>query len=174
MDKQQSVFLVGPMGAGKSTIGRRLARSLNREFVDTDHELELRTGVSISTIFDIEGEAGFRRRESELIDELSKCAGLVLATGGGVVLAADNRKRLAARGLVVYLTAPVEVLFERTRKDGSRPLLQTEDPEQKLRTIMEEREPLYREIADIEIDTDEMNMQQTIKQVKSQIAGLGI
>ncbi|MEJ2567017.1 MAG: shikimate kinase [Gammaproteobacteria bacterium] len=128
MDKSDNIFLVGLMGAGKSTIGRHLAKSLGMEFVDSDHELERRTGASIPLIFDVEGEAGFRQREKKLIDELTQRNRIVLATGGGVVLDPDNRAWLRERGRVIYLYATVEQLLTRTAKDRNRPLLQTADP----------------------------------------------
>lgn len=151
--KRGNVFLVGPMGAGKTTIGRHLARRLGWQFVDSDHEIEHRTGATIPLIFEIEGEAGFRKREKAVIEELTQRHGLVLATGGGVVLDPDNRRHLAARGVVVYLHASLDLLFERTSRDRNRPLLQTADPRGRLQAIMEQRDPLYREVADIVIDT---------------------
>ncbi len=151
--KTSNVFLVGPMGAGKSTIGRCLAELLQKEFLDSDHEIEARTGASISLIFEVEGEAGFRRREASVIDELTQRRNLVLATGGGAVLAADNRARLRARGLVVYLHAPLDMLVKRMRHDRHRPLLQTADPRRTLEEILKAREPLYRETADVVVET---------------------
>ena len=148
------VFLVGPMGAGKSTIGRRLARTLGFAFVDSDQELEERTGVDIPRIFDVEGEAGFRRREEIMIDELSRRHGIVLATGGGAVLSALTRERLSARGVVVYLETSVEEQFRRTGRDRNRPLLQTDDPKARLASLMVEREPLYRQVSDVVVSTD--------------------
>ena len=129
------------MGAGKSTIGRHLAKSLGLEFVDSDHEIERRTGASIPLIFDVEGEAGFRQREKKIIDELSRRDGIVLATGGGVVLDPDNRAWLRERGQVVYLYATVEQLLTRTAKDRNRPLLQTADPRARLQELLEVRDP---------------------------------
>lgn len=140
------------MGAGKTTIGRQLAKRLRMRFVDCDHEIEARSGVKIPVIFEIEGEQGFRRREAQMIEELSTEHGIVLATGGGAVLGAENRQRLAACGLVVYLCAPPTTLFERTRNDRNRPLLQVEDPQVRIAQLYEERDPLYREIADIVIE----------------------
>lgn len=142
------------MGAGKSTIGRLLAKHLGLIFRDTDREIEARTGVSINTIFDVEGEDGFRKRESSVIDELSVLPSTLLATGGGAILAEDNRRNLRSRGTVVYLYASVEQQVERTRWDKNRPLLQCEDPAGALRALMEARDPLYREIADVIVDTD--------------------
>jgi shikimate kinase len=153
MANSQNIFLVGLMGAGKSTIGRHLAKSLGLEFVDSDHEIERRTGASIPLIFDVEGEAGFRQREKKVIDELSRRSGIVLATGGGVVLDADNRARLRERGQVVYLYATVEQLLARTAKDRNRPLLQTADPRARLQELLKLRDALYREVADVVVDT---------------------
>ncbi|MEX1080490.1 MAG: shikimate kinase AroK [Halofilum sp. (in: g-proteobacteria)] len=147
------VFLVGPMGAGKTTTGRQLARALGLEFVDCDRELEARSGVDIPTIFDFEGEAGFRQRERALVEELTHRDGIVLATGGGVVLDADNRRDLAGRGLVIYLATPVEDQLRRTREDRQRPLLQDGDRHATLARLQDERDPLYREVADIVVDT---------------------
>lgn len=143
------IVLVGMMGAGKTTVGRELARRLGRRFTDSDHEIIERTGVPIPTIFDVEGEAGFRRRESQVIDELTRADDLVLATGGGVVLAVENREVLHSRCLVVYLDVPPSVLWERTRHDRNRPLLQVKNPRQRLETLHRERDPLYREVAHV-------------------------
>jgi len=148
-----NVFFVGLMGAGKTTVGRAVARRLNRLFVDSDHEIESRTGARIPVIFDLEGEAGFRAREAQAINELTRRKGIVLATGGGAVMRAENRQALAARGVVVYLRAQVHDLWMRTRRDRNRPLLQTEDPRAKLEALYAARDPLYREIADLVIDT---------------------
>jgi shikimate kinase len=153
MDKIQNIFLVGLMGAGKSTIGRHLAKSLGLEFVDSDHEIERRTGASIPLIFDVEGEAGFRLREKKVIDELSRRTGIVLATGGGVVLDPDNRACLRERGTVIYLYATVDQLLVRTAKDRNRPLLQTADPRGRLQELLSTRDALYREAADLVVDT---------------------
>lgn len=148
-----SVFFVGLMGAGKTTVGRAVARRLNWLFFDSDLEIEARTGARIPVIFDLEGEQGFRVREARVIDELTRRQGIVLATGGGAVLRAENRQALAARGVVVYLRANAHDLWLRTRRDRNRPLLQTEDPERRLQALYEARDPLYREVADFVIDT---------------------
>lgn len=148
------IFLIGPMGAGKSAVGRHLARLRKLEFLDADDEIERRTGVDIGFIFEKEGEAGFRRRERQVIDELTERDGVVLATGGGVVGDADNRRRLAARGTVVYLHASIEQQRERTRRGRERPMLADGDPAEILRRLMDERDPLYREIADLVVRTD--------------------
>lgn len=152
--KASNIFLVGPMGAGKTTVGRRLASSLHMLFVDSDVELESRTGVDISYIFEKEGEAGFRRREAQVIDELTARRGIVLATGGGSVVSADNRIHLASRGFVVYLHTSLRQQETRTRRCDNRPLLRGADRRDVLRRLKIERDPLYREIADLIVDTD--------------------
>ncbi len=142
------------MGAGKTTIGKYLAQHLRLRFADTDTEIEARTGADIPWIFDVEGEAGFRDREQQVVEEMTLWDDVVLATGGGVVMRPENRTALAARGYVIYLYATVEEQVRRTRRDRRRPLLQAGDPEQVLRGLMDIRDPLYREIADHIIDTD--------------------
>lgn len=154
MNRPGSVFLIGPMGAGKSTIGRQLADLLQQDFQDSDQAIERRTGASISLIFEIEGEEGFRRRECAVIDELTSLHHIVLATGGGVVLAEENRRRLRSRGTVIYLHAPLETLLQRTQRDRNRPLLQSGDRRRKLQEIMVEREPIYRQTAHLVVNTD--------------------
>ena len=161
-----NIFLIGSMGAGKTTIGRHLAKSLGLDFVDSDHEIESRTGASIPLIFEVEGELGFRRREREMIDELTRRSNIVLATGGGAVLDAANRTYLAARGQVVYLCASLEHLLKRTAKDRNRPLLQTNDPRARLQQILEQRDPLYREIADLVVDTDRCSVRATLNTIE--------
>ena len=148
-----SIFLVGMMGAGKSTVGVRLARRLERAFVDVDRELESRLGVDIPTVFDLEGEEGFRRRETQLIDELTGRSDLVLATGGGAVLLPANRQALSSRGLVVYLRATPADLWQRLRRDKHRPLLRSENPRQRVFDLVEQRDPLYLGIADHVVST---------------------
>ena len=148
------VFLVGPMGAGKSTIGKYLADHLKLRFADTDAEIESRTGADIPWIFDVEGEEGFRDREQQVVEEMTLWDDVVLATGGGVVMRPENRNVLGARGYVIYLFATVEEQIRRTRKDRRRPLLQEGDPAETLRTLFTLRDPLYREIADHIIETD--------------------
>lgn len=140
------------MGAGKTTVGKKLAKSLSRQFVDLDHEIEKNTGVSIPTIFEIEGEAGFRCRESQAL-ERSFGHSLVISTGGGVVLSPANRAWMSARGFVVYLHASAELLYARTKNDKGRPLLQVADPLSKIRSLVEKRDPLYREIADVVVES---------------------
>jgi shikimate kinase len=146
---QSSIFLVGPMGSGKTTVGRFLAQRRGMLFVDADHELEARTGVDIPYIFEREGEDGFREREEQLIDELSQLPGIVLATGGGAIMRPGNRHYLASRGLVVYLYTEVEQQWRRTRKSTHRPLLQQDNPKKKLKELMAIRDPYYRDIADL-------------------------
>ncbi len=153
MSKRDNFYLVGLMGAGKTTVGRLLARHYGCAFHDSDHEIEARTGVKIPVIFEIEGEAGFRKREEAIIAELTTRPGIVLATGGGAVLSPVTRENLRNSGMVIYLRGTPEHLFERTRHDRNRPLLQTADPLAKLRELYQQRDPLYREIADIVIDT---------------------
>jgi shikimate kinase len=156
VEPSQNIYLVGLMGAGKTTVGRQLARRLGRPFFDSDHEVVAKTGVAIPTIFEIEGEEGFRRREMQAIAELSAEKNLVLATGGGVVLAAENRRLLHDTGWVVYLNVPPGLLFERTRHDRNRPLLSVPDPLGKLEELHALRDPLYREIAHVTIEGGRM------------------
>jgi len=160
-----NLFLTGPMGAGKSTIGRQLSRQLRMVFYDSDREIENRTGVDIPLIFELEGEQGFRRRERLVIDELTSLPNIVLATGGGAILDADNRKHLAERGLVIYLHASVNQQLARTKHDRNRPLLQTDYPRQRLEDLMQLRDPLYREIADLVIDTDGKRVMAVVNQI---------
>jgi len=148
-----NIFLVGMMGAGKTTIGRALARKLGLVFVDTDRELVERTGVPVATIFEIEGEPGFRKRESAVLAELALHEGAVIATGGGAILDPENRRVMREHGTVVYLRARLESLWERTRRDTTRPLLATADPRGTLATLLEQREPLYLEAAHLVVDT---------------------
>jgi len=149
-----NLFLVGLMGAGKSTLGRQLARRFQKRFVDADHELEERLGVSIPTIFEIEGEAGFRDREEAVIDDLTRLSDVVLATGGGAVLRPASRERLKANGTVIYLYADPETLWHRVRNSRHRPMLQAVDPRQRLHDLFAQRDPLYREVADHVIPSD--------------------
>ena len=153
MGKRDNLYLVGLMGAGKTTVGRLLAKHYGSDFRDSDHEIEARTGVKSPVIFEIEGEAGFRKREEAAIADLTADSGVVLATGGGAILSPLNREALRANGTVIYLRGQPEYLYERTRHDRNRPLLQTGDPLAKLRELYRVRDPLYREIADIVVDT---------------------
>jgi shikimate kinase len=155
VDKQygkNNVYLVGLMGAGKTTVGRSLAKRLALDFIDSDREIEARTGVSIPTIFEIEGEEGFRKREAAVIEDLARRSGQVVATGGGVVLRPDNRQHLSASGFVVYLNVPPQILWERTRNDRNRPLLRVADPLSRLGELFVQRDPFYREVADLVVD----------------------
>jgi shikimate kinase len=154
MKRPQNLFLIGPMGAGKSAVGRQLARLLHMSFIDTDDEIEARTGVDIPFIFEKEGEEGFRKRETKVIDELTQRDDIVLATGGGAVVDPQNRNFLGARGFVVYLHTTVEQQLERTRRGRHRPLLESDNPRQVLEELMASRDPQYREIADLVIETD--------------------
>ena len=160
-----SLFLTGSMGAGKSTIGRQLSRQLRMAFYDSDREIENRTGVDIPLIFELEGEQGFRKRERLIIDELTLLPNIILATGGGAILDADNREHLAERGLVIYLHASVNQQLARTKHDRNRPLLQTDNPRQRLEELMQVRDPLYREIADLVIDTDGKRVMAVVNQI---------
>ena len=157
MTQKRNIILVGPMGAGKSTIGKRLAALLGRPFIDSDKEIELRTGVDIPTIFEFEQEDGFRNRESAVIDDLTQKEGIVLATGGGAVIRPENRAHLKERGYVIYLRTSVDEQLRRTAHDRNRPLLQTENPRARLESLLEQRDPLYREVADWVVDTDRGN-----------------
>ncbi|WP_197409264.1 MULTISPECIES: shikimate kinase AroK [Microbulbifer] len=150
----RSIFLVGPMGAGKSTIGKLLAAQLRLPFADSDKVLEEKTGADIPWIFDVEGEAGFRRRESDTLRQLCEGPVQVIATGGGIVLREENRRLLRKHGLVVYLQASIDQLMERTSKNSNRPLLQVADPRARIIELVEERDPLYREVADLVCETD--------------------
>lgn len=163
--KTTNIFLIGPMGAGKTTVGRLLAQKLNLTFIDSDHEIESHTGVDIPLIFEKEGEEGFRKREADIIDQLTQQKNIVLATGGGAVIKEENRKHLINRGLVIYLQADIKHLLRRTRKDRNRPLLQGPNPDKKLREIMQQREPLYQQTADYVIDTGKHSVQAIINQI---------
>lgn len=166
MKHPQNLFLIGPMGAGKSAVGRQLARLLHLDFVDSDEEIEKRTGVDIAFIFEKEGEPGFRRREAAVIDELSQRDGIVLATGGGAILDPDSRSRLGARGFVVYLHTSVRQQLERTNRGRERPLLENRPREQVLAELMAERDPLYREIADLIVETDGRRVHTVARQIQ--------
>lgn len=157
--KRDNIFLVGLMGAGKTTVGRLLARRLRLRFYDSDREIERRCGVKIPVIFEIEGEAGFRAREQQVIADLAGLQGIVLATGGGAVLAEDNRRRLAEGGTVIYLNARPEDLYERVRQDRNRPLLASGDPLTRLRELHAQRDALYRAGADLVMDTGAQSVQ---------------
>ena len=169
MAEKRNIFLVGPMGAGKSTIGRHLADELHLEFFDSDHEIERKTGADIAWIFDLEGEDGFRKRELEKINTLTDKQGIVLATGGGSIVTPAVRNRLSARGIVVYLQTTIDKQVARTQRDKRRPLLQNDDPETVLRTLADSRNPLYEEVADYVVDTDDQSARSVANQIIQKI-----
>ncbi len=164
-----NIYLVGMMGAGKTTVGKLIARRLKRRFLDSDQEIERRCGVRIAVIFEIEGEQGFRSREEHAIAELAALDGVVLATGGGAVLSAENRRRLASGGTTVYLHARAEDLYRRLRHDKNRPLLETPDPAQRLRDLYAARDPLYRQVADIVVETGTQSVQGLARELLAKI-----
>jgi shikimate kinase len=167
-----NIILVGLMGAGKTSVGKALARILGKNFMDTDQELERTTGVKVPVIFEIEGESGFRARESKILAELVRLRNVVLATGGGAVLAKENRDLLAANGTVIYLRAPVRSLIKRTRHDRSRPLLQVPDPAARLNALYEQRDPLYREVAHLVVDTGDQSVRVLAGQIEAKLQAL--
>ena len=169
MRDKSNVFLVGPMGSGKTAVGRHLARLLHYAFHDSDADIETRTGVDIAFIFDKEGEAGFRLREKESIERLTLLTSIVLATGGGAVIDADNRRALAGRGVVVYLSTSIDQQLERTRHARHRPLLNDTDPEQKLQELMQRRAALYLEIADFTVSTDGRRVQLVAEEIHHEL-----
>ncbi|QIR13325.1 shikimate kinase AroK [Shewanella aestuarii] len=169
MAEKRNIFLVGPMGAGKSTIGRHLAQMLHLDFHDSDQEIEQRTGADIAWVFDVEGEEGFRRREAQVIADLSERQGIVLATGGGSVQSKDIRNYLSARGIVVYLETTIDKQVARTQRDKRRPLLQVDDPREVLESLAEIRNPLYEEIADVIVKTDEQSAKIVANQIIEQL-----
>ncbi|MBO1270966.1 MULTISPECIES: shikimate kinase AroK [Shewanella] len=169
MAEKRNIFLVGPMGAGKSTIGRHLAQMLHLEFHDSDQEIESRTGADIAWVFDVEGEEGFRRREAQVISDLTEKQGIVLATGGGSVQSKDIRNYLSARGIVVYLETTIDKQVARTQRDKRRPLLQVDNPREVLEELAEIRNPLYEEIADIVVKTDEQSAKVVANQIIEQL-----
>jgi shikimate kinase len=166
MQMTGNIFLVGLMGAGKTTIGKLLAKNLGKTFYDSDHEIERRTGVNIPLIFELEGEVGFRKRETAVIADLTNLQDVVLATGGGAVLAKQNRENLSQKGTIIYLRGDVAELWQRTRNDKNRPLLQTEYPRLKLEQLFAERDPLYHEIADIIVDTGKQSVSAILHQLE--------
>lgn len=168
----QNIIFVGPMGAGKTTIGRQIAKALDRDFYDSDKEIEKRTGATIPLIFELEKEEGFRVRESAMIKELlSRENNIVLATGGGAVLNEKNRKYMAKHGFVIYLCAPLEQLVRRTARDKNRPLLQTKNPKKTIEDLLVIRDPLYREVADIVFETDGFSVRQVVSKLQKLIKG---
>lgn len=168
MLKVSRIFLVGPMGTGKTSIGSRLSRALGCSFVDTDAEIEKRTGVKIDVIFDIEGEDGFRKREIDVIKESASRENIVIATGGGSVLAPENQRALAS-GFVIYLSSSIETLMNRIREDTSRPLLNVSDRKKRLRNIVNDREPIYAQVADLTIKTDDFSIKRIIKIISDEV-----
>ncbi len=169
MSPVSTIILIGPMGAGKSTIGRQLAHHLRFQFVDTDRIIEDRTGADIPWIFDVEGEEGFRKRETSVLSEFLSQDNTVLATGGGVVVMPENRDLLARSSGVVYLTASLERLVDRTAKDKKRPLLQVPDPRGRIAELLAERDPLYREVANVVIDTDRLGAKAIVDEIVKQL-----
>ena len=169
--KTMNIFIVGPMGSGKSTVGKIIADELFLSFLDTDEEIETRTGASIDWIFDLEGEDGFRKRESSILQDMAKRNSIVLSTGGGIILSEENRELLSSRGTVFYLATPISVQLERTAKDKDRPLLKNGDPEKILTKLQIDRESLYEAVADHVVNTENKSSQEVaseiIKLVKS-------
>lgn len=172
MNAKNNIYLVGMPGAGKTTVGRQLAKRMHRTFIDADHEIEARTGVRIPLIFDIEGEQGFRDREAKVIADLGAESNLVVATGGGAVLRPQNRAALRQGGTVVYLHAPPRLLYERTRLDPNRPLLQVADPMRKIEELFAQRDPLYREVADIIVNSPGGSIGHLVKLVEKELQKL--
>ena len=168
---KSKLYLIGLMGAGKTTVGRQMARKLQLDFYDSDREIEARTGVSVPTVFEIEGEDGFRRREAQVIAELATLPACVIATGGGVVLRPENRAALKKSGWVVYLDVPPVILWERTRQDRNRPLLRVEDPLKRLQELYVMRDPLYRETADYTVDGSRLQASAIVQQLLSEVEG---
>ena len=169
--KTMNIFIVGPMGSGKSTVGKIISDELFLSFLDTDEEIETRTGASIDWIFDLEGEDGFRKRESSILQDMAKRNSIVLSTGGGIILSEENRELLSSRGTVFYLATPISVQLERTAKDKDRPLLKNGDPEKILTKLQNDRESLYEAVADHVVNTENKSSQEVaseiIKLVKS-------
>ena len=164
--------MVGMMGAGKTTVGKLLARQTGKEFIDSDEEIQRRTGVTIPHIFDVEGESGFRQREAAVIRELVKRDNIILATGGGAILSGQNRDELACNGIVVYLKSSIHDLWLRTRHDRNRPLLQTADPRAKLGELFEQRDPLYTQAADLIVHTGKQSAASLVLKLQQEIASL--
>jgi len=165
MIEGRNIFLVGPMGSGKSAVGRRLASLLDRDFYDSDAEVERRTGVDIPYIFEREGEAGFRLRETETLDALTQLSGIVLATGGGAILSPENRRWLADRGCTIYLATSVAQQVRRVGGGRNRPLLKDADPRERLSELMRIRAPLYEEIAEFTVHTDQRRVQAVVDEI---------
>lgn len=165
MPKNINVYLVGPMAVGKTTIGRQLARTLSLEFYDSDEMIERQTGATVAWIFDLEGEAGFRKREQRMIEEITQQQGIVLATGGGSILTERNRHYLSSRGTVIFLYTDVDVLYDRTRQDEKRPMLRTDDVETRIKELWDERGPLYKEVADYSLNTRGKSVRQVCDEI---------
>ena len=172
MSRLDNIFIVGPTGAGKTTVGRRVARHFGLEFFDLDAEIERRTGADIALIFDIEGEAGFRRREADMLDRLTARSQILLSTGGGAVLDSDSQKRLRSRGLVVYLETPVQRQIDRLRNDKRRPLLQNPNRREILTKMANERNPIYRELADLTVASESVSVARMARKVARELEQL--
>ena len=166
-----NIFIVGPMGSGKSTVGKIISDELFLNFFDTDDEIESRTGASIDWIFDLEGEEGFRKRESSILEEMVKQNSIVLSTGGGIILSDSNREMLSSRGTVFYLSTPISVQLERTSKDKDRPLLKNGDPEEILTRLQKERKDLYESVSDHIIDTENKSSQEVASEIINFVKG---
>ena len=174
MSDKTNIFIIGPMGAGKSTIGLQLARELGRDFYDIDRELEKRTGVDVSWLFDVEGEVGFSARETKLLEELVKLSDIVLSTGGGTILRPENRQLLREHGRVIYVTTDLKKQFERTaRNKYKRPTLRGEDSHERIKCFEQERKPLYEEIADVAFLSSQRNVSRVVKQILKHIKSQG-
>ena len=167
-----TIILIGMMGAGKTTIGKSLANHLDKTFIDSDHEIQKRTGVKIPIIFEIEGEAGFRKRETDMLRELLKIDNIVLATGGGIIINEENRKLIKEKGTIIYLRATVNDLLNRTRHDKNRPLLQTTDPQAKLTDLYDQRDPIYCEAAHIVVESGNLSVHQMVKYLTQKLDSL--
>jgi len=167
--KQKNIYLIGPMAVGKSTVGKILASKLHRQFYDTDQEIVRSTGVEVSLIFELEGEEGFRKRETEMIRELSELENCIVATGGGAILKNENQALLRETGQIVYLCCSVQQQLYRTRFDTKRPLLKTENPRQKLEQLMQQRAPIYESLADITVSTEKLNSKRVINKIIEQL-----
>ncbi|MBS37343.1 MAG: shikimate kinase AroK [Thiotrichales bacterium] len=172
MNAPENIFLVGPMGAGKSTTGRQLAKALGKQFIDSDKEIEASTGAGIPLIFELEGESGFRKRETAMLKRLTQNSDIVLATGGGSVLSEHNRGLIMSCGFVIYLYAPVDFLVQRTARDRNRPLLHTADPRTRLVELLDARGPLYEQVADLIISTENRSTRYVVKEIVKKIASL--
>ena len=168
--KYQNIFLIGPPGAGKTTVGKLISSKLYLDFFDSDHEIEQQCGVDIPWIFDVEGEAGFRKREEDIIDELTGKQGIVLSTGGGAILSDNNRSKLAGRGTIIYLDVSIEDELSRLKHDSTHPLLKVEDKKAALEIIREQRNPLYEQIADFTINTNKKSIKQIVNEICSYIS----